>query len=421
MIRVSYTSILFYLILISYKILLGIIYTNFISVVFQYAGFDFSTNINLFILSWALYLSLIFLLKPQYHQPSEFFLFVFLILIITPMLILMELGGKSQEFMLFTVLCFILIKVILITPKIKIPRVKYGNAVVLTISAMIIISTFLMFVVTGGITKINFDLSRVYELREETAQIYFGGGWGYITPWATKIFIPFFLSLSLFYKRYGLSIIIIINQVLIFGITGHRSMALLSIIALGLYVTRNKENKNLYIISLITISLLFIYLFHIYYDDLIISSTIARRAFFLPSFLNYSYYEFFSNNDYIYYSNSILSQLSEYPYENIQLSHVIAGQVLGQPEMSANTGFVGTSYAHAGFIGMIIISIFIAIVLKILDSTCKSDKHTWFYLSFASFPVLSMLTSAAFFTSLLTHGILLLIFITWMYEYKEAD
>lgn len=421
MLKIKYANILFYIVLVAYKAILDIIYTNFVSVVFQYAGFQYASNTGLSVIAWSIYLSLIFFIKPQYYKPSDFFLFIFFVLVITPMIVLMELGGKSLLFLIYTIMSFLLIKLILTTPNLKIPKVKYGNKLVLAIAFFLILITFLMFLITGGISRINFDLSLVYELRAETASVYFGGIWGYITPWSTKIFLPFLLSLSLFYKKHILVLILIGTQILVFGVTGHRSMGLLWIVSIGIYLTRNANNKNLYIITLITIMLLSLYLIHIIFDDLIIISTIARRAFFVPSFLNYSYYDFFLNHEHVFYSNSVLSKLIEYPYGDVSLSKLVSGQVFGEPEGGANTGFIGTSFAHTGVIGMIVISCFVGIIFKVLDGTCNSEKHTWFYLSFVSIPILALLTSASFFTSLLTHGVLIIIMITWLHEFEEPD
>jgi len=365
------------------------------------------------------YLPLVLLVNPDYRKPSDFLLFIHLILVISPMIVLMEMGGKSFEFLFYSVASFLLIKAILIFPNLKMPRVKYGNTVAVNGSIVLIVLTFLMLIGSGGFGKINFDLSQIYELREETATVYFGGIWGYITPWAVKVCIPFLLSLSLLKRMYRYTVIIILIQILMFGITGHRSIAMFSIVAIVIYATRETSNKNLFILALITGFLFSVYLFHIYFDDVIVSSTILRRAFFLPSFLNYSYYEFFSVNEYVYYSNSVLSWLSEYAYSGTQLSHVVAGEVLGKPLMGANTGFLGTSYAHGGASGMLIISIFVAVIMKVIDGLCHNPSDTWFYLSFTTIPMLALFTSAAFFTALLTHGVLIAFILTWLYRYDS--
>jgi hypothetical protein len=408
----------FYVMLILYKLLLGFIYINFMSVVVAYYGFHYKPNFMLTIISWFIYLLCMVFIKSNFEKSSDFFVFIFFILIISPMLILMELGGKDPTYFFYSLVCFVVINLMVRMPDIKLPRFKNGNYLVLTLSLAIVFATFSMFYITGGFGKITFDLTRVYEVRLETSVIYFGGIWGYVTTWATKIVLPFLLSIALFREKYLFLAFMIFVQALAFGITGHRSMAILWLIAIAIFLARNKKHRNFYVLVSFMCFLSVIYLLYAYFDEIMVSSTIFRRALFLPSFLNYTYYEFFSVNEYVYYSNTVLSGIIEYPYGDVKLSHVVAGEILGTPEAGANTGFLGSSFAHGGPVGMLVISIFVGMILKLFDSACKSKNETCFYLSFVSIPVLAMLTSAAFFTSLLTHGILLLLFITCLYEFN---
>ena len=407
-------SVLFFIALVVYKILLSVIYINFMSVVVAYYGFSYEPSLLRSVLSWSVYLPLLLCVKSDFRKPSDFFLFVFLILIITPMLILMELGGKSAAFLSYSLVCFLVIGVIVRLPKLNFPRIRNGTKLALALALITTGSVFGMFFVTSGFASINFDLALVYALREETENIFFGGFWGYLTPWSTKVFLPFLFSIALFKKKYIIIVLLIFIQVLAFGITGHRSMAILPIFAVGIFLARNKTHKNLYILVLLTSLLLLIYMLHVYFQDVLISSTIFRRAIFLPSYLNYSYYQFFVENEYVYYSDSVLSQISDYPYGSESLSNLVI--------TGANTGFLGTSYAHGGPLGMLIISSLVGMVLKVLDGTCENTQDVCFYVSYASFPILAMLTSAAFFTSLLTQGVLLVILMTWLYQFNpRAD
>ena len=404
----SRSSVLFFIALVVYKILLSLIYINFMSVVIAYYGFDYKPNIFLSFLSWAVYLMLILFIKSDFQRPSEFFLFIFFILIIAPMLILMEYGGKSTSYFSLTLASFLVSKYfILRLPKLKIPRIKNGNMFALSLALIIIGSVFSMFFLSNA--SINFDLSVVTVLRENTADIYFGGIWGYLTPWVSKVLLPFLFSVALFKKRYLVALLLIGILLLTFGITGHRSIAILPIFALGIFIARNKGHKNFYILIGFMSLLFLIYILFLYFDNVFADIIIFRRALFLPSFLNYSYYDFFVNNEFIYYSNTFLSIFFDYPYSESLSNLIIQG---------ANTGFLGTSYAHGGPAGMIIISFLVGMVLRVLDSFCGDEQDTSFFISYVSFPILAMLTSAAFFTSLLTQGVFLAIFISWLYQIK---
>ena len=166
MINLSRATSAFYVALILYKILLDSIYINFISVVVAYYGFLYEPSLTLTICSWCIYLLCLFLIKSDFNKPSDFFLFIFWILIFTPMLVLMELGGKSVTFLGYTLACFLVLSLTVRLPSIKLPKIKNGNKLVLAITFVTIFVTFSMFFVTGGFGKINFDLTLVYALRE---------------------------------------------------------------------------------------------------------------------------------------------------------------------------------------------------------------------------------------------------------------
>lgn len=407
---------LFFLYLTLYKCGLVFLYVEFVSQVFESSGFIYDQSYQRFFVSWIVYFSLIALLKSDYYKPSDFYLFIHFVLIVAPSIVLFEAGGKSLVFMLLTAGSFLLIKLILSFPDVRFTGLVGGNLLAVMVSSALLGVVVIRLIAAGGIENINFNPERVYSLRQETEAVYFEGIWGYLTAWAFKVCMPFLLSISLLKSRFYLSVAILVLGMLAFGITGHRSMALFSVVGLGIYATRNFREKNARALLLIIIFLLLIYGLHVFFNDIVISSTIIRRAFFLPSFLNYSYHEFFSINEYVYYSNSVLSRLSEYAYGGTDLSHVVAGEVLGEPMMGANTGFVGTSYAHGGALGMLIISVFVAVIIKVIDGLCCDPRDTWFYLSFTAIPMLALLTSAAFFTALLTHGVLIAVMLTWVYR-----
>ncbi len=79
------------------------------------------------------------------------------------------------------------------------------------------------YILSGGLSHINFDLSKVYELRESDYGISSNSGvFGYINSWATKVFNIFLISIAFLKKKYFYAIIFIFIQVLLFALSGHK-------------------------------------------------------------------------------------------------------------------------------------------------------------------------------------------------------
>ena len=419
--RLTLPSISFFLLLILLKLLLDWSYVNFVSVLFGYAGFDLNIDAIKYLESWALYFLAAIFLNHQLRNPSDFLLFIFFSITLAPMLTLFGLSVQSRLYMYSVVLVFVMIGTILKIPDIKIPHVKNGNTLMLTVTVLFISVSLAQMFVSGSFTRINFDLSKVYDFRDVVGEKLITGLWAYIVPWTTKIFTIILLAYALLKKKYLIALGLILFQILLFGITSHKAVAVYPVFAIGLYIFRNSRYINLYIIASLILFLTLCILTYIIFDSKILPSLFLRRLFFVPALLKYQYFEFFSNNQYVLWSNSIFSSFIDYPY-SLPPVNLMGSFYYGKPEMGANTGFIATSYMHFGFLGMFFIGFAVAILLKLADTFAMGNKPAWFYLSFLSVPFFGLFVNAAFLTSLLTHGLGIAFLMAWLsYKKKKVN
>lgn len=419
---ITWSSISYRILLVILKITLDASYIYFIYPVFGYSGFSLSLDMFSYTESWLLYLLVISFMKYQLLKPSDFLTLLFFLFAIAPMLTLYGLSEQNSLYTYFSILVFFFILLIQTGPPIRIPYIKHGALISVIISFSVILLALSKMASSGAMFRLNFDLSKVYEYREETGSVLNEGLWGYIIPWTSKIFSLFLLSYALFKKQYTIVICLIVFQILLFGITSHKAVAVYPAFALGLYMFRNSEYILLWILASI-ITLLFICLSTYYiFDSGLLPSLFLRRVFFVPALLKYNYFEFFNNNGFVYWSNSITSSFVNYPF-HLPPARLIASTFYGTAEMNANTGFIATSYMHSGFPGMLFIGFLVAILFKITDAFSTGGKPTWFYLSFLSVPFFNLFSSAAFFTTLLTHGLAVGLMLAWIsynrHESKE--
>jgi hypothetical protein len=142
--------------------------------------------------------------------------------------------------------------------------------------------------------------------------------------------------------------------------------------------------------------------FYFCWDDVIWGSLFVRRIFFIPAQLTFTYYEFFSSNQFVFWSNSFLSGFFDYPYD--RNTALLIGDYMGG-ESSANNSFLSTGYMHAGIFGVIIYGVLVGLLFKIIDSIARDGIPAWVAVSCLIVPSQALITSADLPTALLTHGI----------------
>ena len=157
-------------------------------------------------------------------------------------------------------------------------------------------------------------------------------------------------------------------------------------------------------------------LFFVIFDSQFLGSLLIRRLFFVPVFLNFTYIEFFANNNLVYWSNGILSSLIEYPY-SLQPTFLI-GEFVGSTDMSANTGFLANGYMHFGYLGIAIYTILSVLIFNVINILGKrNDKFLVMAITFL--PIHALFIGSDLFTTLLTHGLMMAIIILYLFENKH--
>ncbi len=132
------------------------------------------------------------------------------------------------------------------------------------------------------------------------------------------------------------------------------------------------------------------------------ASLFERRTLILPVWLNDVYVEYFSDTK-LYWAQSQLSlglveqTLSSDPATTI-------GDYISGTEMHANTGFVGSGYMNAGFVGVAIYAVVIGLCCRIIDVFAQS-RDTKVLSTLICLPgFINAVTSSDLPTGLFSHG-----------------
>lgn len=414
------------IILFVLKGLLEYNYFSFVHPYFEYSGFYLETSIVKMVESYILAF-LVFIMLIKYieinNSPSKIIIYILTIFLFIPLTSLFWLQNHSRIYMYtITFSLILIILLVTLTPKIKSARLAQGKLLFFILVIISTISVYSLVIFQGGLGRINFNLLEVYGVREEfvsnNSKIL-----GYMLPWQAHVINMIVIAVSLHKKRYLTTIIFLFLQLLLFSMTNFKSFLFSPFILLffNLFSRTILKNYLLFIISLgSTLLTLLVMTITKVSDSILWSSMFIRRLYFVPSDLHNIYFNFFEKKEKYGLSHSILEPFINNPYE-LNPVRLIAKEYYGR-EFGPNVGFFGDAYLNFGLFGIILFSIILALLLKVIDSVSTSVP-TFLSISILTIPAMSLVNSA-FFTSLLTHGILIAIMMLWLtnnFFQKETD
>jgi len=384
------------------RLLLEVSYWLFLNPVFAYSGFAIDFNFLKYLESWFIWGVLLAVFPKRLDKASDFLMVYFLFSYLTPLLIFYGLSNAVREHLFITLVGVSLIIVFRAGRFFNFPVVKQGRLI-----AYIIIGLGALFVtawmfISGGIQYINFDIKRVYEFRAEVGSLLNQGLMSYINIWATKVFGPLLLAIALWKKKYFFVFMLFGIYFLWFSISSHRAVLFYPFLVTFLWFYF-RSTKALVLIPLGMAALVLTSLLvFVTFDVPLLASLFIRRVFFVTSHLTFTYYEFFSQNPLVYWSESITSAFIKYPYP--MSSSLVIGEYIGG-KSSANNSFLSTGYMHAGVWGVILYGTLAGLIFRLIDSLANKGLPQWLAVASVLIPAQGLMNSTDLPTALLTHGL----------------
>jgi len=268
----------------------------------------------------------------------------------------------------------------------------------------------------GGLHYFSLDIEKVYEFRNISAAEV-PGIFGYIFSNASNVLIPLALTLALRFKRYFFAALIVVCATILFGMTHHKSVLFTPFVVVLLYIlfATSRSSRILGIAFLAIPCIAIAEILYIHYvlgahQAGYFTSLTVRRVLFTPAMLDTLFLDFFERNPLYYWSASrFASWIHENPY-GITAPYVIGIEYFASPQMAANTGAIGSGYANAGLFGVALYSVAIGLFIGMLNGYGARIGHA--AVAAVSFVlVFYVVTTTDLTTALLTHGLLLLVFI----------
>ena len=387
-------------------------YEYYIVPIYGYEGYYFEPNKVKFIIALGMSFILSLLTPIDNSKPSTLFLHVTLIFVLIPMLVIFYADDKPWEYTIQSVVAYGIILLMLPSLKgkyLRLPSLDNNDLLkgLLVLSTLYVVSVFSM----GGASYFNLDISKVYDFRTE-AEENLGGIYGYISPLVGNVLLPFALLIALILKKYLSVLLSLVLSILVFGLTAHKGTLFYPLFIVIIYILLSNRyiiaNFSIIVIIVLGLSILDFWFLNNFDNFLYgwFGSLTMRRMFIVPASINYMYYDFFSANNFVFWSNSKFTMgLINYPY-SMDTAHVIGLEYYNNEATGANTGWLGSGYMQAGFFSIVLYALIISLVFSYIDKLATRVEDRRLVVAGTFVPIITLIVSSDLPTSFLTHGLL---------------
>ncbi|MCX7953880.1 MAG: hypothetical protein N3A01_01675 [Bacteroidales bacterium] len=412
----KYSLFFTYALIIFYKITLDVSFYIFVPNVWYLDNFTLDFNVCKYIESYFLLIATFVFLPRNTEKISNVATLLMFLMSYIPALTVYSLTNQPRLFTygiaIFWVVFFICINKI---KMVDIPTIKINSKKHLYVIFFIFTLTTLFYIFNFFGLHLNFDISRVYEIRQlyKKHDIALAT---YIFNWTAYIIFPVFFTFFIIERKWVLLAYAIIVQFLVFSITGMKSF-IFSIVFIFcfLLILKHKNFINRLISLFIFGVLLGIFSYYIF-GDVWISSLFTRRTLLKPAHISYMYYDFFSKNSFTYFSqHHIFNKIISYPY-TYEPPRLIGKVYFNNNNCNANNGLYGDAFMNLGFCGLIIWPFLISIIFLLIDKIFQ-NKEKKIGIIAVIMPVFTLINSSLL-TCLVTHGILVLLLILYLFPEK---
>ena len=418
---------IFWILAVFYRISMDFTYCF---AVFPQAGYmtrPFYSSAFRYAVSFVLYLLLFASLPKKEKGGVIFSIHLQFAYMVAPILTLYAFSDMSSRYTLMIFACILLENLVIFRPlRITEPvRIKGIQNYVTVMLGILIVFSLIIPVLYNGFEGLKaFNFAYIYKMRANAS---YPPGFGYLLDWIVKAVVPFSFLYFINMKKYRWAFIFAAFQVLFYMLTGSKFVLFVLIPTTFVYFVFKTGHcvKLMYLglgMGCLIITLAYKLDCFAKTTSLINSigfwatALVAVRALFIPAGIKSYYYEFFSTQPKLFFSDGQIGRMFglTYPYKKPSGFVINAFQqgVNQFDRSNSNTGYLGDSYAQMGFAGMLLTSVLLALLLRGLR--VYDRKETAPLLAALICIYIIILNDGALFTTLLTGGMLvtyLLIFI----------
>jgi len=359
------------------------------------------------------------------RNPSDFFITFCLLLVIIPSLVMYVCAGYAHKFLAITMVAFSILVVVTRVVKFRAVRIcRISPGLFLILAGVISVLTLAAIVAISGTKYFNLDLSKVYQFRRGAASE-LPAAFGYLNSIVTTSVVPFAVVFSVMHKKWIAAIVFVFVAFFFFAFTAHKAPLFMPIVVLFIYyMAKGGRFTELFVWALfLTVVVSIVEVVFSFYlnklDFVFFTGTVPRRILMVPALLNWQYIEYFSAHDVYVWSHSRISFGALNTPSDLPMPKIIGYEYYNDPDTNANTGWIGAGFGQGRYYGVILYSIGIGLLLKLFDAFAELfGKRAVIAILFI--PTSVIFSSSDFFTTLLTHGMLVSIVLLASVSYQQA-
>lgn len=434
----EHEQVLFWVFALLYRISLDLMYCFVAYPLGGYMIRPFFTSAFRYIVSFVLYLILYATMPKRENDGIVFVVQLQFVYMVAPILTLYAFSDMSSKYLLMVSACILLENLLIFRPLRTMEPVRIRgvqNYVTVLLGVLVLFAAVIPILYNGFAGFKAFNFSYIYEMRANAS---YPLGFGYLLNWTTKAIIPFGFLCFLHMKKYRWAILLATVQIFFYMLTGQKITLFIIAPMVFIYFCA----KTGHCLKLMYLGLGAAYLFVILACRLdrlapidpsstsmtgrvgiLAASIIAVRALFIPAGIKSYFYDFFSSNPKLFFSDGQIGRMLglTYPYKK-ESGFVINAFSMGTEKFgsaNANTGYLGESYAQMGFAGMLLMSMLLALILRSLRAYDR--KETAPLLTALISIYIIILNDGALFTTLFTSGLLVTYILVFIYFNKVTE
>jgi len=417
--NILYFNIIFFL--------FSFLYIKIVVPVFSYEGYYIDISVEKIALS-IFFLFFISLLIKKKEMVSTALINALISFSYIPMLVLFSFENLSLEYMIYvTISLYVVIlfsQYLLNYIRFKIVPFNINFILLFLIPLIFIVLAFMFY---KNIAYCNLDINKVYEYRRiinKNTPVLIAYAYNILFKGIIPLLFLFYLFQK--YKKFFkivISVSLIILYTFLFAITSQKFYLFIIPFIVTIYLCSFFLRQiKLIFLKIVIFLIIFIIILSMLKGELqlLISSMFVRRLFFVPASLNFAYFDFFKDHQFVYFTDSKFLPfyyIFGYPYD-LSVSHLIGREIFMKPDMAANTGWLGSGYAQMGFLGMILYAFIISLILRYLDYLSKYLNKKFLILSFIPY-IITLFLSSDLKTTLLNHGLFFYIILLSILAYYQ--
>ncbi|MBD8872851.1 hypothetical protein [Rhodanobacter sp. DHB23] len=287
--------------------------------------------------------------------------------------------------------------------------------------ASIVAMVFVLLITSGGLSRFNLDLTKVYDSRAEYKDqvapwmFQFVQWVGYVLDMVVIILAVRPLSARWRILRWGGVALMVVIQILLFGMTSFKAFLLLPFVMIGLLVLGNRIDiiKSL----MIGAPLLALVLLIVAMTKNTMGNALLERIFFIPAGMHSLYFNYFSSHSYMYFTSNFFGGLLGGSPGQSAVDRI--AMVYWGRSFSPNVGWIGIAFAGWGIFGVLVQGVSLGCILRVGDSMARDVIPRGAAEGLLLGPAIA-LASAGLFYTFFSAGFGIALFVLWLLEAHYA-